>query len=1008
MMKSKKSKLITFLRRRVAKLNLVLLVMVCVSPCLSAQNSIINGTVKDEAGTGLIGVTVQLNENAKIGAITDFNGKFTLSVPVNSQITFSYIGYESQTVPAQSNLLVIMKEDSRKLDEVVVVGYGTQRKVDLTGSVTSIKADKIKGLANANAAEALQGKPGLFVLANGSPGAAPTVRIRGIGTNGDASPLYVVDGMMVNSIQYLNNNDVESMDVLKDASATAIYGSRGANGVIMITTKQGKKGKPVVTYSGSEGYDFKARTYDVCDASEFARLSNIVAENAGTTAPYANPSSYGKGTNWLNEITRNGQVRDHQLSLSGGSESVNYNLSVGYYSQEGIFKDTHYDRFTTRLNNDYKINKSIKVGHNFAFTNANSGQDLTYRTLRSVFDASPLITSRNESGVYNSMQNNELINPVAELELNKDYNYQENKFVGNAWGTWDILDGLTFRTSAGLDWTSGYRDQFKTAYSINGSFQFNPKPTYEEYYSSQNTWLLENTLNYNKTINKIHRISLLAGYSAEKTHTKGLGANAYGYAVSDLDYATISAASASTRTVLTEAPGTQTRASYISRVNYALKDRYLLTATLRADGSSKFGTNNKWGYFPSAALGWRISEESFLKKLDWLNNLKLRGSWGQTGNDKITNNVSYPLVSQIDEFHAVYNGVYAASAMIFNASNPNIKWERTEQLDCGFDANFLNNRLSLEFDYFNRDTKDLLMILPIAGGSAGISPTYSNVGSVRNRGYEFTIRWQDGNKDFKYGIALSGSSFKNNVLDWGGQVITNNIFSTFSYNRIEKGQPLNYFYGYDVVGIYRTQADIDKLNASAVSKGKTAYHSVAKLGDAIFRDVNNDGTITADDRTNIGNPYPDFTGDLSFNAAYKGFDLSFDLSFSYGAKIMNSFYSFYSDKFNMHSDWLNSWTPTNTTAALPRLASNSIISTSSTSLDVSSADYTKLRNLELGYTLPKTFTEKLKIKNLRVYVNASNLIYLSKYKGLSPEVGGVDSNSYPLSGNARVGVNLTF
>lgn len=993
------------------------MLMLCSTLGAMAQNQL-KGKVVDSSGEPIIGANL-LEKGTTNGTITDFDGNFSLTVSPKAILSVTYIGYKSLevSVNGQSVLNITMKEDTETLNEVVVVGYGTQKKSDLTGSVTSIKGDQLKGLVSGNASEALQGKSGVLVTNVGGPGSAPVVKVRGIGTNGDSNPLYVVDGMMVDDIQFLNSNDIASMDVLKDASATAIYGSRGANGVIMITTKTGKKGRPVISYSGSEGFQFVTRKYDACNGAEYARLANMMAENAGMELPYSNPAQYGKGTDWTDEITRNGWTRNHQLALNGGSDAITYNISAGYFSQEGILKGTKYDRLSFRINNSYKLNKKITVGHNLALSVSDTPWEFTYKTMRSVLGASPLLTPKDENGKWNSMQDDNFINPVAEMDLNSDYQSNNIRFVGNFWGEWEILPGLRFRSSFGEDWSHTYWDQFKTAYNINSSHQSNPTNTYEESYATASTWLWENTLTFNKTFADIHRLNVLAGYTAEKTHVRALGAIGKNYAIDNTDFATIGSAALSDRTVVVTSgyPYTTTRASYMFRLNYALMDRYLLTATLRADGSSKFGTNNRWGYFPSAAIGWRISEESFIKEsAPWISNLKLRASWGQTGNDKITNNVSYKLVTQSDEYHAIFNGAYTPSAGVMGSANPDIKWERTQQLDLGLDFSVLNNRLSLEFDYFTRDTKDLLMVLPIPGGSAGYSATYSNAGNIRNSGIEFTLRWQDNDHPFKYGITMAGSAFKNKVTDWGGQKTTNGVWSTYSTTRIEEGKPLNYFYGYNVIGIYRTQADLDKWNNYATSKGESVYHSAAKLGDPIFEDVDGDGKITGDDQTDIGNQYPKFTGSLGFNAEYKGFDFNIDCAASLGAKVLNTNYTVVTSlATNMHKDWLDSWTPTNTNAELPRLSNSSITSGTCNSLNVMKGDYFKIRNVELGYTLPNEWLGKYGISKLRLFVNAANILYLTPYKGFSPEFSfwgaqGVDYNSYPSSSSMNFGLNLTF
>ncbi|MBA0883560.1 TonB-dependent receptor [Flavobacterium undicola] len=977
-----------------------------------AQQKVLSGVVVDVKGLSLPGASV-LVKGTSNSTSTDMDGKFSIRVDDAAKVlVVSFIGFDTMEIPIgnKTDFKITLRESSQALQEVVVIGYGSQKKTDLTGAVTTVKAKDINGIRGGNAAEALQGKSGLTVVSSGSPGASPVVRIRGIGTNSDSSPLYVVDGMMTNDVTWLNPKDIESMSVLKDASATAIYGSRGANGVIMVTTKKGKSGKSVISYSGSIGSQFVLDNYKLANGSEYATLMNTVASTAGQTQPYSNPSQYGQGTNWMDEISRTGLMSDHQVSASGGTENVNYNISLGYFEQKGVWNNTNYNRWTLRINNDYKLNSQIKIGHNFNISNANTGQALTYRTVRSVLSGSPLIIPKNNQGAWNPMQNNDLINPAAELELNKDANTNDLRFVGDLWGSWDIIDGLQFKTSFGEDWMFTRFDQFLPQYSINPSFQFNNPNSYTENYSTNNTWLWTNTLTYDKKINESNRLNLLVGQSSEATQFRGLGATGKKYAVDNLDYASIYSASLNNRTVNVFLPTKSSRASFWFRTNYALKDRYLFTATIRADGSSKFGPNNKWGYFPSAALGWRISEESFLKQLSWLNNLKIRGSWGMTGNDKIFNNVAYALVTQSDEFHAVFNGQLNPAAGIVNDYNPNVKWENNIQADLGLEMSALDNRLTFEFDYFNRKTEDLLMILPIQGGSVGIAPTYSNAGSVQNKGYEVMIGWQDNKNNFKYGVNFTGSSFKNEVVDWNGLTTTNTTFSTNLQTRIKEGQPFNYFYGYKTQGIYRTQADVDSWNAYAVSKGKTAYHTAAKLGDMIYVDTNGDGQITPDDQTNIGNPFPKFTGSIALNAEYKNFDFSLDFMGSFGAKVMNNSYNdFTSPNNNMHTDWLDSWTPTNTGATMPRLAAGSVNMNRTIDIMVFNGNYVKLRNATLGYTLPDSVTEKIGISKLRFYLTGANLLYFTKYKGFTPELAdGLDYNSFPISGSMQFGMNLNF
>lgn len=988
-----------------------------------AQSLRITGTVTDAStGEALAGVNIAV-EGTTIGVIAGTDGKYSIEVPSqDATLLFSYIGYLTEKIAVQgkSQIDVKLVADVKKLDEVVVVGYGTQRKSTLAGSVTSIKSSDISGNVNgSNAAEALAGKAGIFVTSTGTPGSAPTVRIRGVGTNGNANPTYVVDGMMVDNIDFLNPEDIQSMDILKDASATAIYGSRAANGVIMVTTKKGKEGHVIVNYSFNEGFDFYARKFDLGNATQYAQIVNNFYDNntnPSLVIPYYDLSTIsGNSTNWVDEVSnKNAHNQEHQLSVNGGTEKINYNLSVGYLKVDGILNHIDYDRWTARVNNDYKLNKFIKIGHNLSIANYNTGYPIQYTFMRSVYGASPLVSPKNSSGAWNSMQDASFINPAAELELNKDYNQRNLRFVGNVWGELEIIKGLAFRTSYGRDLLKGYLKYTKPIYNINSSYQSNLSNYLQEYYNTSDRWLWDNTLTYDKKLGE-HKFNAVIGMSAEKTTTNEFGTTATGFSTYNPDYMTTYSAAAANRTVLaTTIPSKYTKASYFGRINYSYKDKYLFTATYRADGSSKFGFNNQYGYFPSVAAGWRVTQEEFMKSLAWLNNLKIRASWGRTGNDNIPNGTSYNLVTENAEDVAVFNGSAYGSGSIRNANNPNIKWEESEQTDLGADLVLLDSKLSFEFDWFNKETKNLIFQYPAPGVySSGLGLTNYNAGTVRNRGIEFTTHWNDDKKEFKYGASLSVSAFTNKVTDWAGQQTLGSgawWAGTISQVNIKAGEPFNYFFGYKVIGIYQNQSDLDTWNNYAVSKGKTVYQSGAVLGDAIVQDGDGDGVITSSDQTNIGNPYPKATGTFSFYASYKGFDMKADFSGQTGGKVMNLYYSYMGTaQQNMSPDWIDSWTPGNTEATLPRLSISSYIQGKTTSINVFSSDYVKLQGVELGYTLPKSLISKLKLEKLRIYVGGTNLLYLTKYKGFTPEIyGGIDANTYPIYGTYKMGLLVTF
>ncbi|MBD1431268.1 TonB-dependent receptor [Sphingobacterium sp. DN00404] len=981
------------------------------------DQSEVAGTVLNNQGEPLQGVSVVVKGTSK-GTTTDAGGKFLLSDLNDSDIlVFSYQGYAQQEISLNGrNLLHIrMQEQLEELEDVVVVGYGTQRRSDLTGAITSVKSEEVARTSGGNATEALQGKSGVHILSAGSPGTSPVVRIRGVGTNGDPNPLYVVDGMFVDDIQYLNQHDIESMEVLKDASATAIYGSRGANGVILVTTKKGRSGRALINFTGGEGFQFLARKYQMADATEYATLQNIIADGRGVdrNPAYSNPSSFGKGTNWIDATTQNAAMRDYQLSASGGNEDITYHASVGWFDQDGVLRHTDYDRLTARLNNTYKVHDKIRLGHNLTFSNAKNtpyGSMAAMRIMNSIYTISPLIAARNDAGDFNVAQHTEIINPYAALYYSKDAVYNTKRFMGNAYADVDLLPGLTFRSSFGFDYSDVKNKIFEDAYDLGTTHQQHFVNSLQYDFNSLYTWLWENTLTYDKQFGK-HHLNLLGGITAQNTDADFMTLTGSGVLSNDprfLQPQTIPPSSIGVGTELY--PYSNSIMSYLFRANYNYEDRYLLTTSFRADGSSKFHRDNRWGYFPSVAVGWRISQEDFMQDVSWVNNLKLRASWGQIGNEKIDNYLYIPVAIQDPVYNGVFNGAPMANFAITNEFNRDIKWEHTEQLDVGLEFSTLANRLSVEFDYFNRDTKNLLFAPAHPGGSTGIAPATRNVGSVRNRGYEFTIGWNDNINDFNYGVRFAGSHFKNTVLNFDNQILTGGEWMSSAVTRGEEGYPLWYFYGYDAIGVYQTSEDLQYWNDYASALGRSQYDPNAKVGDLIFRDVNGDGQVTGDDQTYLGSPYPKFTGSLFLSASYKGFDLAVDVTGVWGASIYNNARNRFVDaSFNMHREWLGAWTPTNTDTDMPRLDPSAISFNRSSSFNVQNADYVKFRHIELGYTFGENFLSKWNIQKIRLFANASNPFYITKYQGFSPEVSsGIDFSTYPVAGSFRAGLNLTF
>lgn len=1010
----------------------IVILMCFIGGSAFAQSKTISGTVVDETGSVLPGVSVVIKGTAS-GTTTDVEGRYSVTIdnPAEATLIFTFIGYNAQEVAVsnRSSVDVSLTPDTQTLQEIVVVGYGTQRKSDLTGSIASIKAADLAKTSGSNIAEGLQGKtPGVEILNQGGPGAAPVVRVRGLGTNGDPNPLFVVDGMMVSNISFLASSDIASMEILKDASATAIYGSRGANGVVLITTKKGKAGKTVINFSGSEGYQFLTRNYDAANGQEYARLVNLVKTNMGQQPVYTEDqiAGFGKGTDWTKESTQHGRVRDYQLGFSGGSDNITYNISASYFSQEGVVKFSDYDRFTLRANNSYKLNKRISVGHNISFTNSNTAGDVFWnggRGLNSLSRISPLLSVRDANGAFTPGQDPDIVNPYAALYYNKDKKTHGLQFVGNSWLDINLLEGLTFRSSYGIDFTFNRSRNFEPAYSISSPNQIHPSATLQEVNYTMSTWLWENTLTYDKQLGTHHHLNIVAGVTAQETNTDNLDLTGTGMISESEDLRYIQSFPV-TSLSMAGVPSSSSIASYLGRVNYTFKSRYLLTASIRADGSSRFPAGNRWGYFPSVAAGWRLSDESFMQNISWLSALKIRASWGQVGNEKIGDYRMYrSLTSGQDntEFNPVFNGVMYQNASILNAASDNITWEFTEQTDVGFELGLLNDRLTAEFDYYTRDTKNLLLTLPIPGGSVGFNPAVSNAGNVRNRGIEMMLGWNDNVGQLKYGIKLFGSMNRNKVLDFKNLRIISNEFMTNAEHVTEQGHAIGEFYGYNVVGIFQTQQQIDEYNQHAAEVSGVAgkvYWANLKPGDFIYADVNNDGFVDVRDKSHIGSPHAKFVGGITLTAEYKGFDLSLDFVGSFGAKIWNVARNqiISSGVSNLHTEWLDSWTPTNTDTDMPRLATNANYVGIGSTFNVMNADYVKARNIQLGYTFNKSVLDKIHATNLRVYINLTNPFYITKYPGFSPEVSnywsvvdqGNDFRTYPVAGTARVGLNLTF
>jgi len=992
-----------------------------------AQTSTANfsGKVVDNLNQPMIGVNV-MAIGTITGTITDANGQWNLSVPKSAlELKFSYVGYNDQIVKIGGDKVFTIKmlEDLHAIDEIVVIGYGAVKKSDLTGAVSSIKAASITRQPVSNAAQTLQGLvPGVTVSANtGAPGGSVTVRVRGIGTVNDPNPLYVVDGMPVNDIGYLSSNEIESIEVLKDASATAIYGSRGANGVVLITSKHGQKGKDVINVSSYWGTQQINTDLNMLSGQQWYDIQTEINKTRGTSAiPLANadPSI---STNWLKEVSQVASIRNHDLSFSGGANDFTYNLSLGYMNQEGTVKKTDFERTNVRINLERKMNKVITIGINTAFANSSRNKVLegsnTVGIINSALKLEPVIPVKNVDGTWGSSKYIDYPNPVAAIEYTNSKE-KNMKVVGNVFSVINIMKGLNFRTSLGIDFGRYDSYDFDPTYTVN-TYQKNAVNKVYRGYSKTDNILFENTLNFNRTFNDVHNLSAVIGYTAEQTRYENIYATKQNTPNNEAGMQYLDAAQLATSATATGGAYESSLLSYLGRVNYNYDDRYLATATIRRDGSSRFGKKNQYGNFPSFALAWKLSNEQFFKNMgqEVLNSAKIRLGWGQVGNQNIGDYAFQNLMSTNAQYAYLFGQpeTLYQGAVAVNLGNIDVKWESTESTNIGVDLGFLNGKLTLSAEYYDKTTKDMLMVEPIPlflGFETG--PT-TNVGSVRNSGVEAQLEWRDKiGEDFNYSIGGNISTIKNEMLSLGtSKSITGAAIRNGNATNTLVGQPIGSFWGYKTNGLVQTAEQLVDVKTRQPNAG---------LGDVVFVDTSGDGKLTDLDKTVIGNPIPSFYYGFNLGADYKGIDFAVVFEGTSGNSIFNAMRYFtydLADVTNKSVDVLNYWTPTNTNTTIPRLNGNDKNDNKRISdLYVEDGSYLRLKTLQLGYTLPQSISKKLLMSSLRVYVTGQNLLTFTKYSGSDPEIGqisstntlsrGVDIGTYPQAQTITAGVNITF
>lgn len=975
---------------------------------------IVTGTVRNNSGQAIAGVSVQV-KSTNIGTITNEAGQFTITVPnPNDVLVFSSVGYEEieYALNGENKLDIIMTPTQQVLEQVVVVGYGTQRKVDVTGSVAQVKGDDIARMPNTNPISSLQGKvAGLTISNSGVPGAAPTVRIRGVNSTNSASPLYVVDGILQDNIDYLNPADIESIDVLRDPSSIAIYGLRGANGVIAVTTKKAARGQTRINYQGSVGFSEVQHKIAVTDAEGFKKL--YAAQLANLGSPAFDYSNYSANTDWQSLILRKALFTNHSISVANSGEKSTTYLNIGYNKQEGVVKYGDYERFIIRLNEEIRVSNKIKVGGDIAGTYWNTNP--TNVTLTNAQWAAPIVPVKAGDDLYYSMpsfQRAQVGNPMVTIDRNNRTSVNRGyRVVGSVFGELKLLKDLTWKSV------------FYTDLGFNNNRSFNPLPMryinlgemggktdttfdnrqftsvsqrQEEFRKFQQ----DHTLTWDKNFGGGHRLTALAGFSTVYTDNTALSGTRRDTSLvipNDPDFWYLDVANINNPGSYGGAGGKSALAGAFGRASYAYKNKYLFNATIRRDGSSKFAPKNRWGTFGSIGVGWVVSSENFFKS-EKINFLKLRAAWGKIGNSNgVADNLYQPGVSNAST--AIFGDNVYTSVQAAYIPDPNLHWEVVRGIDVGLDFRALNNRLNAEINLYDRTTSDILTSLEIPNDSRRY---FTNLGKITNRGIEISAGWSDKlDNGLSYGLNAN-FSYNKNVVNSIGDNINFQILGNGGVNKTESGKSIGYFYGYKQIGIYQSIYQMENL----------PYYAGARPGDIIYADIDRNDTITTADRTYLGTPFPPYSFGASFNIGYKGFDLIIEGQGVAGNMIYTQRRTSNFATLNYETNRLNAWTEAGSTNIEPILDATRGNNFLMSSYYLEPGDYFRLRTIQLGYsfnTLQKTF------KQARIYLSAQNAVTFTKVTGYSPEApigsilgGGADNGIYPVPATYTLGVNLTF
>ena len=1046
------------------RLTVLLFLFLIIPLSAFAQKTTIKGTVTDTNHETLTGVTV-MELGTSNGTTTNLNGSYEIQVSNNATLVYSFMGFKSKSVQIKGLQVVnvVLDEEVLGLKELVVVGYGTMKRTDLTGAVVSVNSEAINRTVSTSLDQALQGRAaGVQIQQNtGIPGGSTSIRIRGINSlNASNEPIFVIDGVIIdgstgsgtdNALSSINPSDILSMDVLKDASATAIYGSRASNGVIMITTKRGKSGEAKVSYNGYTGWQEMNKKLDLLNLQEYAILKNARTQ-AGIVMGddnFVRPDLLDEGTDWQDELFSKALMTSHNLSITGGSDKSTYAIGAGYLNQDGIAIGSGFKRYNLRSNIDTQVKKWLKGGINFALSNSNQVITVADESLiKTALKQTPNVAVRNAEGTYDGPDTDEYVqnNPVGLAMINENYN-EKTGIRGNTYLEATILKGLTYKTEVSFDYG------MSNTYKFNPSYTFGAISTTQESVESERSksyskfWTWHNIINYNRTFADIHSVNFMLGQEMQKSQWEYL----YGYrsgfitnVAHDLD------AGDATKAKNHGSSGASSILSYFGRMFYSYNDRYLLTATLRRDGSSKFAEGNRWGWFPSAALAWKVSNESFLKNNDVINNLKIRLGWGSVGNQNIPDNYAYTSTM------ASVATNWGTGMLSGNTANPDLQWETTYSSNLGVDINLFNNRIEFIGDVYYKKTNNLLLRLPLpsyvgTSGQGSTTPPWANIGSLENKGIELTLNTVNiDKKSFSWKSNFVFSLNRNKVLslDTKSSILDREIQEGSEktiVTRTAVGHSIGQFYGYKVIGRFEKATDFyykdenGKVQPTAIPEGMTISETGVWIGDYIFEDINKDGVISELDRTYIGNPEPKFTYGIGNTFTFGNLDMTVFVNGSYGNEVVNyqrrwlenprentnllekaTHYAVLT-KINEAGpvDYRNIYI-SGGDADMCRMAASSASSTSNFRYSdkfVEDGSYLRIQNISLGYNLPRKWLKKIAFENLKIYANLQNLYTFTAYKGYDPEIGsnnqdalltGIDNARYPSPRIYTFGLNLTF